>query len=82
MGFSHLTVDSSYYSNASHRARKLPTHFCSKKVAEYLQNLEIAQQKATTINSSLPFSSFDNPIFNEQLRLYLSYIAAVGTQMF
>ena len=53
--------------------------FAQKKVAEYLQNLEIAQQKSTTINSSLPFSSFDNPIFNEQLRLYLSYIAAVGT---
>ena len=53
--------------------------FAQKRVGEYLQNLEIAQQKATTTNFPLPFSSFDNPIFNEQLRLYLSYIAAVGT---
>jgi len=53
--------------------------FAQKKVAEYLQNMEVAQQKATAISSQLPFSSFDNQIFDEQLLLYLSYIAAVGT---
>jgi hypothetical protein len=53
--------------------------FAQKKVVEYLQHLEVAQQKATSINSALPFSSFNNPIFDEQLQLYLSYIATVGT---
>jgi hypothetical protein len=52
--------------------------YAQKKVAEYLQNLVIAQQKASTLNSQLPFASFDNQIFDEQLRLYLSYVAAFG----
>jgi hypothetical protein len=52
--------------------------FAQKKVAEYLRNLNIAQQKATTINAQLPFSSFDNQIFDEQLLLYLSYVTAIG----
>lgn len=53
--------------------------FAQKKVIEYLQYLDIAQQKASAIASGLPFSSFGNPIFDEQLLLYLSYIAAAGT---
>jgi hypothetical protein len=53
--------------------------FAQKKLAEYLKNLNIAQLKAATITSQLPFSSFDNQIFDEQLLLYLSYIAAMGT---
>jgi hypothetical protein len=53
--------------------------YAQKKVAEYVQNLTVSQQKATTITSGLPFTSFDNQIFNEQLRLYLSYVAAFGT---
>ena len=53
--------------------------FAQKKVAEYLQNLEMAMQKASTTASQLPFASFNNPIFDEQLLLYLSYTAAVGT---
>lgn len=52
--------------------------FAQKKVSEYLQYLDIAQQKASAIASGLPFSSFGNPIFDEQLLLYLSYIAASG----
>ncbi|WP_322744415.1 MULTISPECIES: hypothetical protein [unclassified Coleofasciculus] len=52
--------------------------FAQKKVAEYLRNVDIAQQKASTVNSPLPFASFNNPIFEEQLLLYLSYVAAVG----
>lgn len=52
--------------------------FAQKKVAEYLQNLDVAIQKAAIANSQLPFASFNNQIFDEQLLLYLSYIAAVG----
>ncbi len=52
--------------------------FAQKKVAEYLEYLDMAIQKASTATSSLPFTSFDNPIFDEQLLLYLSYISAVG----
>jgi hypothetical protein len=52
--------------------------FAQKKVAEYLQNLDVAIQKASTANSQLPFVSFGNPILDEQLLLYLSYVAAVG----
>ncbi len=39
----------------------------------------VAQQKAATTTSQLPFSSFNNPILDDQLLLYLSYIASVGT---
>jgi len=53
--------------------------FAQKKVTEYLQNLNIATQKAATASSQLPFASFNNQIFDEQLLLYLSYVAAVGT---
>lgn len=52
--------------------------YAQKKLAEYFQNLAIARQKAATLTSQLPFTSFDNQIFDEQLRLYLSYIAAFG----
>ncbi|MGB7440604.1 MAG: hypothetical protein WA919_06020 [Coleofasciculaceae cyanobacterium] len=52
--------------------------FAQKKVTEYLQNLEVAQRKASNSNSQLPFTSFNNQILDEQLLLYLSYIAAVG----
>jgi hypothetical protein len=52
--------------------------FAQKKVAEYLQNLDVALQKASTTTAQLPFSSFNNQIFDEQLLLYLSYVAAVG----
>jgi hypothetical protein len=52
--------------------------YAQKKVAEYLKNLNVALQKASAIASQLPFASFNNPIFDEQLLLYLSYVAAVG----
>lgn len=52
--------------------------YAQKKVAEYSQNLAIARQKAASLTTQLPFTSFDNQIFDEQLRLYLSYIAAFG----
>lgn len=52
--------------------------YAQKKLAEYFQNLAVARQKAATIDSQLPFTSFGNQIFDEQLRLYLSYVAAFG----
>ncbi|NEP02957.1 MAG: hypothetical protein F6K58_30765 [Symploca sp. SIO2E9] len=52
--------------------------FAQKKVAEYLKNLEVAQQKASRLNSPLPFTSFNHQILDEQLLLYLSYVAALG----
>lgn len=53
--------------------------FAQKKVTEYLQYLGVARQKVATTTSQLPFSSFGNPILDDQLLLYLSYIASVGT---
>ncbi|NER27522.1 MAG: hypothetical protein F6J89_07775 [Symploca sp. SIO1C4] len=52
--------------------------FAQKKVAEYLKNLEVAQQKASRLYSPLPFTSFNHQILDEQLLLYLSYVAALG----
>ncbi|HEY9600275.1 MAG TPA: hypothetical protein V6C85_01600 [Allocoleopsis sp.] len=52
--------------------------YAQKKVAEYLKNLDMALQKSSAIAFQLPFASFNNPIFDEQLLLYLSYVAAVG----
>ncbi|NEQ69856.1 MAG: hypothetical protein F6K21_31060 [Symploca sp. SIO2D2] len=52
--------------------------FAQKKVVEYLKALNLAQQKASSTPPSLPFASFNNQIFDEQLLLYLSYIATVG----
>lgn len=52
--------------------------YAQKKVAEYSQNLAVARQKAASLTNQLPFASFENQIFDEQLRLYLSYIAAFG----
>lgn len=52
--------------------------FAQKKITEYLQNLDIARQKSAKVSYFLPFGSFDNQIFNEQLLLYLSYVAAFG----
>lgn len=52
--------------------------YAQKKLIEYSQNLAVARQKAATLTTQLPFTSFNNQIFDEQLRLYLSYIAAFG----
>jgi len=52
--------------------------YAQKKVAEYSQNLAVARQKAASLTTQLPFTSFDNQIFDEQLRLYLSYISVFG----
>ena len=52
--------------------------YAQKKVAEYSQNLAVARQKAASLTTQLPFTSFNNQIFDEQLRLYLSYISVFG----
>ncbi|NET56503.1 MAG: hypothetical protein F6K47_10130 [Symploca sp. SIO2E6] len=52
--------------------------FAQKKVVEYLNALDLAQKKASLTPPQLPFASFNNQILDEQLLLYLSYIAAVG----
>lgn len=52
--------------------------YAQKKVTEYSQYLAVARQKAASLTNQLPFASFNNQIFDEQLRLYLSYIAAFG----
>jgi hypothetical protein len=53
--------------------------FVQRKLREYIQNLAIAQQQAE--RASLPplFPSLGSPILNEQLALYLSYVATLGT---
>lgn len=52
--------------------------FAQKKVKEYLGALENAQQKALQNRSLLSFPTFNSQLLDEQLLLYLSYIAAVG----
>ena len=52
--------------------------FAQKKVAEYMDNLTVAMARSRNLSTPLPFNSFNNVLLDEQLRLYLSYIAAVG----
>ncbi|NJO19613.1 MAG: hypothetical protein HC838_05465, partial [Spirulinaceae cyanobacterium RM2_2_10] len=52
--------------------------FAVKKATEYERNLAVAQQKAAAAPNPLPFNSFDSQFLDEQLRLFLSYVAAVG----
>ncbi|MEB3826510.1 hypothetical protein [Phormidium sp. CCY1219] len=51
--------------------------FAQKKVAEYMRYLAYAQQKAT-VSSRLSYPTFNSDVLDEQLGLYLSYIAAIG----
>lgn len=51
--------------------------FAEKKQQEYLKYYIIAQKKANKA-SNLPFANFNSDFLNQQLVLYLSYIAAVG----
>ncbi|MBW4680383.1 MAG: DUF1574 domain-containing protein [Microcoleus vaginatus WJT46-NPBG5] len=52
--------------------------FAQKKVVEYLRNFTIAQQKAAGKRSNVPFPTFNSEVLDEQLLLYLSYLAAIG----
>ena len=52
--------------------------FAQKKVIEYMQYLAVAQRKANINQSHSNLISFDSDLLDEQLWLYLSYIATVG----
>ncbi|MEG5173672.1 hypothetical protein [Microcoleus sp. B3-D7] len=52
--------------------------FAEKKVIEYMRNLVYSQQQATATRSQASTVSFSSDLLNEQLELYLSYVAAVG----
>ncbi|MDY6781105.1 MAG: hypothetical protein SW833_00860 [Cyanobacteriota bacterium] len=51
--------------------------FAQKKVTEYQQNLMAAQQNSAA-KIPRPFDSFNSSFLDEQLLLFLSYVAAVG----
>ncbi|MEO0456555.1 MAG: hypothetical protein AAF152_08225 [Cyanobacteria bacterium P01_A01_bin.114] len=52
--------------------------FAQRKLREYLQNLAAAQQRAERMSQPYVFPSLGSPVLNEQLMLYMSYIAALG----
>lgn len=52
--------------------------FAEKKVVEYMRNLVYSQQQAGSSRSSASTVSFSSDLLDEQLQLYLSYVAAVG----
>ncbi|HSF72541.1 MAG TPA: hypothetical protein VLA84_01945 [Microcoleus sp.] len=52
--------------------------FAEKKVIEYMRNLVYSQQQAGATRSQASTVSFSSDLLNEQLALYLSYVAAVG----
>lgn len=52
--------------------------FAEKKVTEYMKNLLYAQQQAGASRSQASTVSFSSDLLDEQLELYLSYVAAVG----
>ncbi|MGL6282897.1 MAG: hypothetical protein ACRC2J_10870 [Microcoleaceae cyanobacterium] len=52
--------------------------FAEKKVLEYMQNLAYAQGKASNLTDRVAGPSFNSDLLDQQLELYLSYVAAVG----
>ncbi|MEG4445919.1 hypothetical protein QUB47_29255 [Microcoleus sp. AT9_B5] len=52
--------------------------FAEKKVIEYMRNLVYSQQQASATRAQASTVSFSSDLLNEQLELYLSYVAAVG----
>ncbi|MEG3842355.1 hypothetical protein [Microcoleus sp. herbarium14] len=52
--------------------------FAEKKVVEYMKNLVYSQQQAGATRSIATTVSFSSDLLDEQLELYLSYVAAVG----
>ncbi|MEO9127192.1 MAG: hypothetical protein ABI262_21270 [Microcoleus sp.] len=52
--------------------------FAEKKVIEYMKNLVYSQQQAGATRSLASNVSFSSDLLDEQLELYLSYVAAVG----
>ncbi|WP_250565856.1 hypothetical protein [Adonisia turfae] len=52
--------------------------FAQRKQQEYLQNLAFAQRQANQLSWPNVFPSLGSPVLDEQLRLYLSYLATFG----
>ena len=52
--------------------------FAEKKVVEYMRYLNYAQQQAATLRSQVNSPSFSSDLLDQQLQLYLSYVAALG----
>ena len=52
--------------------------FAEKKVIEYMKNLVYSQQQAGATRSPASTVSFSSDLLDEQLELYLSYVATVG----
>ncbi|HLO51651.1 MAG TPA: hypothetical protein VK211_24775 [Kamptonema sp.] len=52
--------------------------FAEKKVTEYMRYLNYSQQQAATLRSQVNSASFSSDLLDQQLQLYLSYIATVG----
>lgn len=57
-----------------------PQHtFAQKKATEFSVYWQAAQQKAEQVTRVLAFDSFKSKFLNQQLQLYLSYVAVMGT---
>ncbi|MEM9265566.1 MAG: D-alanyl-lipoteichoic acid biosynthesis protein DltD [Cyanobacteria bacterium P01_F01_bin.13] len=52
--------------------------FAQRKQREYLTNLVVAQQQANQLSWPNVFPNLGSPVLDEQLRLYLSYLATFG----
>jgi len=52
--------------------------FAEKKVVEYMRYLNYSQQQAATLRSQVNSASFSSDLLDQQLQLYLSYIAVLG----
>lgn len=52
--------------------------YAQKKVTEYMRSLEVAQQRAAATSYQSQYPTFNNQLLDNQLVLYLSYVAAVG----
>lgn len=53
--------------------------FAQRKQREYLDNLAVAQQQANQLSWPNVFPSLGSSVLDEQLRLYLSYLATFGS---
>lgn len=53
--------------------------FTQRKVRDYLQNLQVAQQQAERQSSRAIFPSLGSVILDEQVSLYRSYVATLGS---
>ncbi len=53
--------------------------FAQRKAREYLANQAIALERTHQTGAPVVFPSLGNPVLDEQLGLYLSYVATLGT---